>query len=123
MRLQIDLEGALLAASANRESHISEYGDAMKKWGELVDEAAVDLRGAVDNDPSKASLEKLQDLFRLRPRSNLPEYDRVISAFSIAISSGQSTVEMSAEEVDEVFNDNWDWRQQSKHLNSSYFGG
>ena len=120
MQLTVKIDSAIAALEKNLEEHKVELREAMQGWTAKTIAEIEMLRDAVQRDQLKASVETLRRLFYEKPQDNRVQYSKYLSALKAAQGAGNTTVTMDEEEHDRIFNDNWDWRIQSKALNSSY---
>lgn len=120
MKFKIRIDDAIAALEKNLQEHIVELKEATAAWTGQVIQALETLRDAMDRDGLRTSNEELSALFYRRPTDNRAQYSKYLGGLRTAKNSGESIVEMDEDEYDCAFNDNWEWRAQSKILNTSY---
>lgn len=120
MKFAVKIDTALAVLEKNLQEHLVELEDAIKGWTYEVSGALMKTRAAVDRNGVKASGEELIRLLYNRPKDNRAEYSKYIGGMKLAKDSGALTIEMDESDYDRTFNDNWDWRIQSKASNAVY---
>lgn len=120
MKFNVSIQRALDTLQKNLDDHVAELKEATTGWAEKVRDELVSFGAAVDRVGVKASHDRLYTLFYQRPQDNRLQYAKLIGALKLAQETGQATVEMDEDDYDRSFNDNWDWRQQSKVANATY---
>lgn len=120
MQFTIKIDKALEVLEKNLQEHIVEFKEADEVWTSKTIKALEDLRDAVTRNGLKASYEAVQQLFYHKPQDNRALYSKFIGALKLAKEAGSSCIEMDEDDYDRTFNDNWDWRVQSKLSNAAY---
>jgi hypothetical protein len=120
MQFNIKIDQALAVLEKNLQEHIVELAEANQVWTAQTVRALEELRDATKRDGLKASYEKVQQLFYKKPQDNRAMYSKFIGALKQAQVAGELNIQMDEDDYDRTFNDNWDWRIQSKTANSSY---
>ena len=121
MKFWIKTDRALEAVSKHLQEHITELNHATTEWVRQVTVALGLYTDAVNRKGLEASWDELHRLQYSRPKDNRPEYSKFMSALTHAKEAGQENIEVDEEDVDRIFNDNWDWRVVSKTANASYY--
>jgi hypothetical protein len=120
MKLNIKLDSAIAVLKKNRDEHVIELKESTDVWLTQVFVALEQLRDAVDRKGLKASNEALTNLFYRRPVDSRLMYSKYLGGLERAKADGQEIVELDEDDYDRIFNDNWEWRIQSKTSNAAY---
>lgn len=120
MKFKISIDGAIEVTTKNLEEHKVEYAEAVTGWTTQAVKALEDMRDAIDRKGADAGHDALWQLFARRPVDNRKNYSKFLSALARAKQDGQTHVEVDEDDYDRIFNDNWDWRVQSKAGNARY---
>lgn len=120
MKFQVGIDIAIETMTKNLNEHITELAEAATGWTEKMIAALQAFRDAVDRKGVEASANELFHVAHARPKDNRKEYSKFLGALRLAKESGQSHVEVDEDDYDRMFNDNWDWRLQSKAINAAY---
>lgn len=114
IKLEFNTDELIKHLTDNADKHINDYNRAMiaywAKLNKILNELTEDAQKEVDRE----------DCYFLRikkPIDKSAEYEKHINMFK---SCTKDVVELTSEQYDAIVNDNWDWVQNAKLLNSSY---
>jgi len=96
----------------NRETHIAEYNEALKGYREAC---IAKLKENLDNAIAGKDFTTSINIYK--PQSYEKDYSRAISMLEW---STETEVELSAREFDQYVNDEWQWAEGFKTVNSMY---
>lgn len=120
MKFKINIDTAIEAMIKNLDEHKVELKDATTGWTVQAIAALERLRDAIDRKGLDASHNELWQLLANRPVDNRKHYSKFLGALERAKQDGQAHVEVDEDDYDRIFNDNWEWRIQSKISNARY---
>lgn len=120
MQFRIKVTSALAVLEKNLAEHLVEFEEASQGWITKVTAALREMQQAVDRDGVHAGSLALAKVLQDRPKDVRLEYTRYIGAMKRAQADGQDIIEMDEHEYDLIFNDNWNWRTESKFRNATY---
>ena len=104
----------LAALSANREAHLAEFEEADGAYRGTVIEA-LEARVKQIKDGGKINVS-----FSLpKPRSHVKDYDRAIKMLEL---HQDVSMKLGMDAYRQYVEDDWDWQNEFKHVNSSYLG-
>lgn len=119
----------LTKLNANRETHMTEYEEAMKGYFMEVQEEATELIGKLEEVKVLASKEEFAEdkkdyernffIKARKPFSNLPAYDRAIAMLEM---STDQDIPLDEESFSCYVLDEWDWKEEFATTNAYYSG-
>jgi hypothetical protein len=120
MQIRIKIDDALAVLRKNLSEHIAEVAEARAGWIEQMIAALKQFRDAIDRRGLDASHNELYHLMHSRPVDYRSRYSRFIGALELSLKAGDSHMTIDEDDYDRMFNDNWDWRVQSRSTNAGY---
>jgi hypothetical protein len=100
----------------NRETHITEYEEALAGWRKKMTAACMETSQQADKGELKdfpRALNRLSDV----PNSHVKDYDRVIQMLEMDV---QEKMTINAQDFSRYVQDEWAWKERFDLSNSNY---
>ena len=114
MVVNVKKSDLLAALSANREAHLAEFDEADGAYrGTVIEALEARVRQIKDGG-------KIDVSFHLpKPRSPVKDYDRAIKMLEL---HQDVSMKLGMDAYRQYVEDDWDWQNEFKHVNSGYLG-
>lgn len=112
----VEKEALINTLKQNRETHITEYEEALAGWRTKMTAACMETSQKADKGELKdfpRALSKLNDV----PDSHVKDYDRVIQMLEM---DTQDKITLNAQDFSRYVQDEWAWKERFDLSNSAY---
>lgn len=120
MKFEVKIDEAIAMLEKNAREHDKELAEAIPEWTAQLKAAIDKFRDAVDRKALNASISELWNLHNSRPVDNRNQYATYLGGLRHSKEAGALVVQLDEDTYDQIFNDNWNWRQVSLTSNSTY---
>jgi len=113
--VEVQVDELLEVLRDNRDTHTEQYEMAWKGFSKkMVEVLEENLKHARLGMPERVKV------YLDTPTDHSEDYDRAIAMLEMTKRAGNDKVVISAKQYTQLVDDDWGWKQQFTHTNSSY---
>lgn len=112
--VRVNRDELLKVLIENREMHVVEYQTSKAERRQKIAFELGQIHGKMHKDPEWEP----EDIYHWpSPENHQDDYDRAIDMLKMSVSE---TIELSAQEFDQLVRDNWQWKQEFLRTANTY---